>query len=98
MIKDIGIMNEKEAFKKLQEMGYKNLYTWQDSPETFYEWHTHPNNEVRYILQGSTLIKVKENNETIEFFLTPGQLIEVKANTPHNAYTKEGVKYICGSK
>ncbi|MCS7165613.1 MAG: cupin domain-containing protein [Candidatus Calescibacterium sp.] len=98
MVKSIGILNEEEAFNKLREMGYKDLYIWEDSPGTSYNWHTHPNNEIRYILKGTILIKVKENNQIKEYLLKPGELLEVKQNTLHNAYTEEGVRYICGSK
>lgn len=98
LVKELGITNPKEVFQKLKEMGYKDLYIWQDSPNTFYDWHTHPNDEIRYVLEGSTTIKVKENNLIHEYNLQPGQFIEVKSNTLHNAYTKTGVKYVCGSK
>jgi cupin superfamily acireductone dioxygenase involved in methionine salvage len=37
----------------LIDLGYSDLYVWQDSSGTYYDWHTHSEDEVRYILEGS---------------------------------------------
>ncbi len=87
-----------EVYKNLENMGYRNLFVWEDSPGTFYDWHTHPNDEIRYVLEGEVVIKVNNGQNVEEYYLGPGQFLEVKANIPHNAYTKTGVKYVCGSK
>ncbi|MFN4306932.1 hypothetical protein [Sulfurihydrogenibium azorense] len=34
-------MSIQELVKKLEDMGYKNIYTWCDDPGTYYDWHTH---------------------------------------------------------
>ncbi len=83
-----------EAKKKLIDLGYSDLYVWQDSPGTYYDWHTHSEDEVRYILEGSMVIGTKDKVH----HLKAGDILEVPAGTKHWAKTEEGVKYLCGSK
>jgi quercetin dioxygenase-like cupin family protein len=83
-----------EAKKKLIDLGYSDLYVWQDSPGTYYDWHTHSEDEVRYILEGSIVIGTKDK----VYYLKAGDILEVPAGTKHWAKTEEGVKYLCGSK
>ncbi len=79
--------------------GYDDIYTWQDSPGTFYDWHTHPNYEIRWVYQGEVIIGIKDNNQQVmELNLKPGDRLEIPPNTLHYAETKTGVKYICASK
>jgi quercetin dioxygenase-like cupin family protein len=95
LVEKTGITDSQEVFKILTELGYKNLYVWSDPPETFYDWHTHPYDEVRWILRGEILIGTPEG----EYLLKAGDKMEVPAGTRHWAKVgKEGVVYVCGSK
>ena len=95
LVKRTGITEKEKVFKELQKMGYKDLYVWQDPPNTFYNWHTHPYEEVRWILEGEIVIGTEEG----EYLLKAGDLMFVPAGTRHYAKVgKNGVIYVCGSK
>jgi quercetin dioxygenase-like cupin family protein len=87
-------MDLKPLIKKLQDMGYKNIYSWCDDPGTFYDWHTHRYDEVRFVYKGSIVIGTEDK----VYHLKEGDILEVKAGTKHWARTEEGVCYLCGSK
>jgi quercetin dioxygenase-like cupin family protein len=87
------IRDSSVASQTLREEGYR-VYLWSDEPGTFYPTHTHPDYEVRWIIEGEVIIGV--GNE--EFLLKPGDRIELEPNTPHWAKTDRGVVYVCGSK
>mgnify|MGYP001627120440 CR=1 FL=1 len=87
-------MEELRARQILKELGYRNIYAWQDPPGTYYDWHTHPEDEVRFILEGSITIGTEEG----VYHLRAGDMLEVKAGTRHWARTEEGVRYLCGSR
>ena len=85
----------KEAIiKELEEKGYKNIFVWSDSKGTYYDWHTHPYNEIRYMLKGKMIINTKDK----KIILNPGDIAEVKKNEPHEAIVLEDCEYICASK
>ncbi len=95
LVEHLGITDREEAERKLEELGYSNIYLWSDPPETFYDWHTHPYDEVRYVLSGEILIETEEGS----YLLKAGDLMRVPAGTKHRAKVgKEGVSYLCGSK
>ncbi|MCS6875853.1 MAG: cupin domain-containing protein [Aquificaceae bacterium] len=87
-------MNLKQVEEKLKDMGYEGLYLWQDPPGTFYDWHTHPEDEVRYVIEGEIEIGTEEG----VYHLKAGDILEVKAGKRHWAKTEKGVKYVCGSR
>lgn len=86
--------NYSEIVKILTGEGLFNIFKWSDPPGSRYPWHTHPHDEVRWVLEGSILIGI-QNGEVI---LRAGDRLDVKANTKHWAKTDEGVSYVCGSK
>ncbi len=95
LVKSTSITDRKEAEKLLRELGYGDIYLWRDPPGAFYDWHTHPFDEVRFVLEGEILIETEEG----EFLLKAGDMIAVPAGTRHRARVgKEGVAYLCGSK
>ena len=83
-----------KVIKELSSMGYTDIYKWCDPPGTFYDWHTHSEDEVRYVYKGSITIGTEEGI----FHLREGDFLEIKAGTKHWAKTEEGVCYICASK
>jgi len=87
-------MNREKIINEFKQKGYKNIFIWSDSKGTYYDWHTHPYNEIRYMLKGKMIINTKD--KSIE--LSPGDIAEVKANEPHEAYVLEDCEYICASK
>lgn len=78
--------------------GYDNIYTYQDLPNTFYDWHTHSDYEVRWVYEGEVTIGIKVDDKVIELNLKAGDKLEIPPNTLHYAKTETGVKYVCASK
>ena len=85
---------KEEIIKNLKQQGYKNIFVFSDNKGTYYDWHTHPYNEIRYMLKGKMIINTKD--KSIE--LNPGDMAEVKKGEPHEAYVIEDAEYICASK
>jgi len=95
VVEKTGIRDVKEAMKRLKEEGYTNIYTWEDPPNAYYNWHTHPYEEVRWVLKGEITIGTKEK----VYKLKSGDKLKVPAGTKHWAKVgEEGVVYLCGSK
>ncbi len=92
-LRKTGIKDEAQAKSILEKEGY-SVYTWSDSPGTYYPSHTHPDKEVRWVIEGEVTIGVDGN----EITLGPGDVIELEPGTPHWAKTEKGVRYVCGSK
>ncbi len=88
-----GITDEGKIREILKGQGY-SVYTWSDPPGTYYPTHTHPDREVRWVIEGEVTIGV----EGKELTLTPGDMVELDPETPHWAKTERGVRYLCGSK
>ncbi|WP_353662690.1 cupin domain-containing protein [Hydrogenimonas sp. SS33] len=89
-----GITDETEIRRILEKEGYFNIFRWCDSAGTRYAEHTHPHDEVRWILSGT--LHIMEMGATLE--LQSGDRMESEADTPHSAYAPEEVCYICGSR
>ena len=87
-------MNLERIKEDLRNKGYGNFYVWYDPPGTYYDWHTHAEDEVRYVLEGEITIGTREG----VFHLKEGDMLEVKAGTSHWAKTEKGVRYLCASK
>jgi quercetin dioxygenase-like cupin family protein len=56
-------------------------YVWSDSPGTFYDKHTHPYDEVRWMVKG----RVKYSIGDREVILSPGDRLDLPAGTIHEA-------------
>ncbi len=89
-----GIDDKEKIADILKKEGFISVYTWSDSPGTGYGWHSHIENEVRWVFKGSIEIGSSE----CEVKLEPGDKLEIKAGTKHWAKTEQGVSYYCGSK
>ncbi|MCS7205497.1 MAG: cupin domain-containing protein [Leptospiraceae bacterium] len=87
-------MNLQEQIDYWSMKGYGDFYVWEDSPGTYYDWHTHPFDELRVVLKGSILIGTEEG----QVLLKQGDYLEVPSNTRHWARTETGVSYLCGTK
>lgn len=95
MVERRGITDRDEVLRELRKMGYGNLYVWRDVPGAFYDWHTHPYDEVRWVLEGEINIGTEGGVVTLK----PGDVMRVPAGTRHWAKVgKEGVIYVCGTK
>jgi quercetin dioxygenase-like cupin family protein len=88
-----NIKDEETIKYILKQQGY-DVYTWQDSKSTYYPWHTHEDEEVRWVVSGEVEIGVEDK----VFKLLPGDKVILAPNTPHWAKTDKGVRYVCGSK
>jgi len=84
-------MSPDKIINDLKQKGYKNIFIWSDSKGTYYNWHSHPYNEIRYMLKGKMIINTKDKK--IE--LSSGDIAEVEANKPHEAYILENCEYMC---
>ena len=89
-----GITNVKEIQKMLKSKNYGSIFIWSDSPGTFYDWHTHPYEEIRWVYKG----RVKIGFEGGEIELNPGDMLLISPETMHWAETTTGVSYVCASK
>jgi quercetin dioxygenase-like cupin family protein len=95
VVEKTAVTTEREAFELLKSEGYGNLYVWKDPPGAFYDWHTHPEDEVRLVLRGEITI----GTENGVFNLAPGDKLSVPAGTRHWARVGgSGVVYVCGTK
>ncbi len=95
MVEKTGITDRERVFEELRKEGYENLYIWSDPPGTYYNWHIHPFDEVRWILEGEITIGTREK----VFHLKPGDKLRVPARTEHWAEVSDkGVTYVCGTK
>ena len=87
-------MDIQKTVKELEKENYKNIFIWSDTKGTYYDWHSHPYEELRIMLKGSMLINTK--NKT--YHLKAGDILKVPAGEIHNAKILEDCEYICGSK
>ena len=95
MVEHRGVTDRERVFGELRKMGYGNLYVWSDAPGTFYDWHTHPYDEIRWVLEGEITIGTEEG--TVK--LKAGDVMKVPAGTRHWAEVgRSGVVYVCGTK
>jgi len=71
-------------------------YTWSDAPGKFYPEHTHNEDEMRWIVQGSLTVGV--NGKEVK--LKAGDRIELPAGTAHWARVSEDgpIIYLCATK
>ncbi|RUM58751.1 MAG: cupin domain-containing protein, partial [Persephonella sp.] len=49
IVKKTGITDPMEIMKILSEEGYHGVFSWYDTPNTYYPWHKHNDYEVRWI-------------------------------------------------
>ena len=89
-----GIKDKEEIKKILEEEGYSNIFEWCDGAGSFYDWHIHPYQEVRWVYEGEVVMGTEEG----EVVLKEGDRLDLPAGTRHWAKTTKGVCYICGSK
>jgi len=95
LMEKVPVKGREEAEEYLKRLGYRDIYLWRDAPNTYYDWHTHPYDEIRFVLEGEILIGTEEG----EFLLKKGDLMKVPAGTKHWAKVgPQGVVYLCGSK
>lgn len=90
----IGRQDAKQVEERLKQEGY-DTYLWRDAPGTTYSTHVHPEDEVRYIVEGEIEITI-EGEGTL--CLRAGDLLYLKGGVPHSARTATGVTYIAGTK
>jgi quercetin dioxygenase-like cupin family protein len=88
------IKDPEKIRKILKEEGYEDIFVWEDQKGSFYDWHTHPYEEVRWICKGEITIGTEHG----EITLKAGDRLDLPAGTRHWAKTDTGVVYICGSK
>ena len=93
-VEKTGITDIGKIEKILKDKGYNSIFTWKDGKGTFYNWHTHNYEEVRWVIDGSIIIGTEEG----EFTLKAGDVMYIKPKTKHWAKTDTGVTYVCGSK
>jgi len=89
-----GIVDEKMIVEILKKEGCFNIFKWRDSAGTRYAEHSHPYDEVRWVLSGT--LEITESGKTIR--LEPGDKLCSEAGVAHTAFVPEDVVYICGSK
>ncbi len=91
---ETGITDEKRIIKILEEEGCFNIFKWSDAASTSYPEHTHPYDEMRWVVSG--VLEITEGKTCLRLY--PGDRLESAANRPHSAYVPEDVVYICASR
>jgi len=94
MVRSTGITDINEIKNLLEKEGYTNIFTWCDGAGSFYDWHIHPYQEVRWVYSGEIVMGTEDG----EVVLKPGDRLDLPAGTKHWAKTDKGVCYVCGSK
>jgi len=89
-----GITDKKKIMDILKREGFKRIFDWFDPPNTFYNWHSHSDYELRWIYKGELEVGTEEGI----FLLQPGNRLEIEPNVKHWARTDGGVYYIAASK
>lgn len=87
-------MNQQKVFEEeLRKEGFKEVYTWTDAPNVFYDAHTHESKTAHIIINGQMALSM--NGETKMYH--SGDRIDVPAKTPHTAKMgPEGCTYVVG--
>ncbi len=81
--------------KKLSSEGYKDVYVWEDTPNTNYDTHFHRTDTKIIILDGEMILTL--NGETKK--LKVGDEVEIEKNEKHSAKIgKKRCKYLVGEK
>ena len=89
-----GITDLDKIYLLLKREGYSNIFVAKDKKGTFYPTHTHPFEEVRWVIKGEIVIA----NRDEKFILKAGDVLITPANTPHWAQVNDDVEYVCASK
>ena len=92
-LKNGNSVNCDEVVRILTQEGCVNIFEWSDPPGSEYGWHSHPHDEVRWVLKGSILIGTDDG----DLLLNPGDRLNVAANTRHWAKSDNGVTHICAT-
>jgi mannose-6-phosphate isomerase-like protein (cupin superfamily) len=58
-------------------------YKWSNGPHDVYSTHTHDYNKIIYVVEGSILFGLPDENR--EVLLSAGDRLDLPANTAHNA-------------
>ena len=89
---------EPSLFEIKEELKKEGLasYLYQDGIGAYYPTHTHPYDEIRWVVSGSVTFGVEGEEVT----LYPGDRLDIPANTPHYARMSDQTPttYLCASK
>ncbi len=80
--------------KRLLSEGYKNVYVWEDIPDSNYLPHYHRTDTKIIILEGNMILTLNEKTEKLKI----GDEVEIKAYKKHSAKTEKGCKYLVGER
>ncbi|ACO04828.1 MAG TPA: cupin domain-containing protein [Persephonella sp.] len=89
-----GIKDLEKIKEILTKEGYEDIFVWYDPAGSFYDWHTHPYQEVRWVIEGEIVMGTEDGDITLQ----AGDRLDLPAGTRHWAKTEKGVRYVCGSK
>jgi quercetin dioxygenase-like cupin family protein len=80
---------------RLQREGY-NVFEWSDAPGTAYAAHSHPEDQIHWIISGKLELIVEGERYT----LRAGDRDFLPANTTHSAFVPgdEPVRYLIGAR
>lgn len=85
---------DREAYLSEMEAEGLHVIEWTDAPGVHYPEHSHPDREVRVVLDGS--MTVRTGTTSIE--LHPGDRVVFEAGERHEVWVgSEGVTYLAGS-
>ncbi len=86
---------EHEYEDQLLKEGFKQVYVWQDGPDTWYPDHRHPTVSTHIILEGEMTLTL--NGEARTYGV--GERCDVPGRTVHSARMgPQGCRYLIGEK
>lgn len=86
-------MNLKKLKEEIKKEGFKEIYEWEDKPNTTYSTHSHDYKTKLIIINGSIRIRINSENRELK----AGDYIYIKANETHEAIVgNDGCKYLVG--
>lgn len=75
----------------LEEQGYTDIVQWNDPPESTYDWHSHAEAEIRWVVFGEIEIETEQGT----FSLVSGDFVILDAGEKHRARVgSTGVGYV----
>lgn len=90
-----GINEPAIVLNLLEEEGYRDIVQWNDPPESVYDWHSHPEKEIRWVIFGDLEIETEQGI----FTLVSGDFVVLEGEEKHRARVgSSGAGYIMGIK
>ncbi|PAV23357.1 Cupin -type [Pyrrhoderma noxium] len=87
----------KKYEEEARERGFKQVFTWTDSPDAYYPPHSHRELTTHLIVQGQFTISYPQDPNPTRATFGPGVCVDVDAGRLHEVWIgEEGCTYVIG--